>query len=389
MRRLSLSAMVFGAFLVILATALTAGRVSRGDESPAAPPAGDSIRLPSGTAVKIASFAMNPKWRDWFPADHAFFVEKFSDETLKGMHSRYAGGLDGASVVLHENGNPKVLWFYRGGQRQGPVRLWDAEKRMMLYSNYEDSKRHGITCLFRDDTPWLAQEWDKGALQNETVLVRKGSDLVAVDDAQQLTQAHETLSAVKKGLSETESDLTKSVRKWFTDEGDQAKKIKERLLTKVAHAQSMVRKQQIRQEEARRIKGIHTHRDGSLDPIGHEALQEEKSATRDLKEAKKNLEAVSGEAKRELSQMDEKTKEHYKELYHFALTALEKSLPDRDVPPPPKVGAPDVQKTFVVKFRAGNGKRHTQEILAATAEEAKEKWRERYPNAVLKSIEEK
>ncbi len=132
------------------------------------------------------------------------------------MHSRYSGRLDGASVTLHENGNLKMLEFYPEGQRQGAFRLWDEDKHLVLYSKYQDNKNDGITCLLKDGSPWLIQEWNKGNLQSETLVVRKGSDFVAVDDAQQLDEAQKRLSTVEKELTETESDLKKSLGKWFS-----------------------------------------------------------------------------------------------------------------------------------------------------------------------------
>jgi hypothetical protein len=56
--------------------------------------------------------------------------------------------------------------------------------------------------------------------------------------------------------------------------------------------------------------------------------------------------------------------------------------------PPTTVGK-DARKTFVIRFRMGNGKAATEEVLALDAEKAKEKWRKQHPKAVLKNIEEK
>ena len=96
-----------------------------GEEKPVPPVAGGSIQLPSGTVVKIASFAFSSQVEGLvFPADRPFFAEKYGDENLKGMHSRYTGRLDGASAILHENGNLKMLAFYPEGQHQGPSRVW-------------------------------------------------------------------------------------------------------------------------------------------------------------------------------------------------------------------------------------------------------------------------
>ena len=60
---------------------------------------------------------------------------------------------------------------------------------------------------------------------------------------------------------------------------------------------------------------------------GRVAGADEGFAAKDLKGANKNAKAVTGAAKHELSQMDKDITKHYKELYHFALAALEKSLP--------------------------------------------------------------
>ncbi len=101
---------------------------------------------------------------------------------------------------------------------------------MLLYSKYNDGKKHGVTCLFKDGKPWLIQEWDKGTLQNETVLVRKGSDYVAVDDAAQLAEAQKKLSAVETEVAETDKDVKTNLRKWFADETDRFNKEKEKAL---------------------------------------------------------------------------------------------------------------------------------------------------------------
>ena len=193
---------------------------------------------------------------------------------------------------------------------------------MLLYSKYNDGKKQGVTCLFKDGMPWLIQEWDKGTLQNETVLVRKGSDYVAVDDAAQLAEAQKKLSAVEAEVADTDKDVKNSLRKWFADETDRFNKEKEKALTKVARAQSKAREQRIRQEADARAAAAHPYRKS-----GRVADADEEMATRDLKGASKNAKAVTGAAKHELTQMDKDITKHDKELYHFALAALEKSLP--------------------------------------------------------------
>ena len=296
--------------------------------------ADDSVQLPSGTVVKIGSFAAHPKWQECFPPDKPFFAEKYADENLKGMHSRYSGRLDGASVTLYENGNLKMVAYYPDGQHQGPCRVWDEEQHMLLYSKYKDNKKHGITCLLKDGAPWLIQEWNKGAMESETVLVRKGNDFLAVDDPQQLAQAQKRLSAVEAEVAETESDLKTSLRKWFADEGNRVKKEKDKLLTQVARAQHKAREQVIKKEydeEARaNADAVARSHEAAIDAGSRHAVRDariagaasaardadaraSRAASRDIKGANKNTKAVTGEAKRELTQMDKDITKHYKQ----------------------------------------------------------------------------
>ena len=369
----------------------------------------DSIQLPSGGGVKIASFAAHPKWKESFPQDNPFFVEKYADGNLQGMHSRYSGRLDGASATLCENGNLKMLAYYPGGQLQGACRVWDDEQRMLLYCNYKDSKKHGITCLLKDGVPWLLQEWNKGALESETVVVRRGTDFVAVDDPQQLAKAKERLSTVEKELAETVSGTKTSLRKWFADEGDRIKKEKGKILTQVAKAQHNANEQVIKKEYAERARAnadavARSHQAainaGSRHPVRDARIagaaraaraadaRESRAADGDIKAANKNAKAVTGEAKHELSQMDKDITEHYKHLYRFAMAALEKSLPTESASGG-KAKPPEVQKTFVITYRTHKGKVATDEVVAPTVEKAKKKWRGHHPQAVLKSIEVK
>jgi len=290
--------------------------------------ANDSIQLPSGTVVKTTSFAFHAQWKQVFPPDQPFFAEKYTEGNLKAIHSRYSGRLDGASVTLHEDGTLKTFMNFPGGHCQGPFRVWDEDNHMLLYSKCQDDKKHGVTCLFKDGTPWLVQEWDKGELQSESVIVRKGSDFVTVDDVEQLAKAKKRLSAAEKELSGTIHDVKASVREWFAGEQDRMNKEKGKALTKEADAQHKANLQRIRKEKDARAAAAHTHRGGWKDRTGRVAAADKKVSEQDEKAANKNAKAVTGEAKRELTQMDKDITEHYKQLYQFALAALEKIPPD-------------------------------------------------------------
>jgi len=254
---------------------------------------------------------------------------------------------------------------------------------MLLYSKYKDNKKHGITCLLKSGAPWLIQEWNKGALQSETVFVRKGSDFVAVDDTARLAQAKKGLSTVEKELAETESDLKKNLRKWFADEGDRIKKEKGKILTKVAKAQHKANEQAIRKQYAERARAnadavARSHPYSRVSGAARAARdaneRQSRAADGNIKEANKNANAVTNEAKCALGEMDEEITNHYRQLYDFALTALEKSLLDEHVAPPassspaPKAVQPSPGKAQTVDTsEKDNRSRWVSETYADTA----------------------
>ena len=125
----------------------------------------------------------------------------------------------------------------------------------------------------------------------------------------------------------------------MADETDRFNKEKEKELKKVAGALSKANQQRIRQEADARAAAAHPYRKS-----GRVADADEGMATRDLNGANKNAKAVTGAAKHELSQMDKDITKHYKELYHFALAALEKSPPGNPSDTKPQDDQPSHRK---------------------------------------------
>lgn len=314
--------------------------------------ADDSISLPSGTVVKTASFAVHPRWKEAFPPDCAFFAEKYPAGPLKGMHGRYSGRLDGTSVSLHENGTIKMLAYYPAGQRQGAFHLWDEDKHLVFYSQYQDNKKHGITCLFKGGSPWLVQEWNQGDLKGESLVTRKGGEFTVSANSSQLAQAQERLAAAEKDLEETETGVKNNLRKWFVDESDRIRKEKGKVLTQVVKAQQKVGQQVARKEAAeeahasadavarshqaaihagenRVLRNTDARVAGDARAAKAADAKESHAAGHAIEAASKNAKAVRSEAKHELSEMDKEMVSRSKHMYQFAMTALEKSHGDK------------------------------------------------------------
>ncbi|MGA2616447.1 MAG: hypothetical protein ABSF26_02485 [Thermoguttaceae bacterium] len=312
--------------MVIVAAVLAAGRVSRGDESPAPRLDGESIQLPSGAGFKIASFEAHPRWTQCFPPDRPFYAEQYTEGQLKGMHSRYVARLNGPSAMLYENGNVKALSYYPDGHRQGPCRVWDEEKRMLLYAQYKDDKKHGVTCLFKDGVPWLLQQWNMGILESETIVVRKGDGYVSAEGSEQLAQAQKKLSAVEEERTADEGELNSNMRRWFSESRKQAEEEKDKALYKAIHARGEAERQRIRQEADARVAAAHTHEYGR-DRAGRVAATDGAFAARDLKGAKQNLSAAKNQLNEKLREMGAAAKRDSKKLYEFAMASLEGAIP--------------------------------------------------------------
>ena len=376
--------------LVVVAAGMACGRVALGDEPRSSRSAGNSIQLPSGAVFKIESLETHPVWKQLFPPDRPFFVEQYPEGKLQGMHSRYMGRRDGASVMLHENGRLKMLAFYPGGHCEGPCRVWDEDAKIVLYALYKDDKKDGITCLLKDGAAWLVQEWNMGSLEHETVVARKGSGYLPVDDAQQLAEAQQRLSAVENERVKNDNELKEHMRQALVDTRERIEEVKDKVLTRVAHAQARASEERIRQEMDARVAAAGARSWGE-NRAGRVAGADEGLAGSDLKAANKNAAALTNEAKRELHNLSATFAKGSKEQYQFAMAALEAATRPERSRHPTHVSAKEShrQKTFVVTYRTHDGKTHTTDVHAPTAAEAKEKVRENEPRATFTNVKEK
>lgn len=305
----------------------------------------DSIQLPSGTVVKPASFVVRPKWKESFPEGSPFYAEKYPSGHLLGMYGRDSSKLEGAFASLHENGSLKILGAYANSLREGPYRVWDADKQMLLYSQYKENKKHGITCLFKNGVPWLIQEWKTGNMTSEAVFTSsKKKGWKSVEDPEQLADAKKKLSDIEETLKETDIDAKKHLREWFREEDERIRMQNVKIIRPVQKAEAEAREEAKRKESAEAaragaaaVAGRHPynpyHPSGANNRVRGAAIatrnayaRESNSAGSDLKAANKNANATANEAKNVLQKRDASIKEEYKDLYQFAMKMLDKSL---------------------------------------------------------------
>ncbi len=127
----------------------------------------------------------------------------------------------------------------------------------------------------------------------------------------------------------------KSLRRWHRLSIRQKKKIikKEYAEEARANADTVARSHEAAVDAGSRHPVRDARIAGAASAASDADARKSRSENPYIKEANKNAKAVIGEAKHELSEMDKEITEHYKELYHFALAALEKSPPDEHVSP--------------------------------------------------------
>jgi hypothetical protein len=240
------------------------------------------------------------------------------------MHGRDAHKLAGTSATLYENGRLKTLASYSHSVREGPVRVWNEEKRLVLYSQYKENKKHGVTCLLSDGSPWLVQEWKEGKLLSESVVARNAQgDWQSVDDPKKLAEAQKLLAAVEADLKEIETDVRKNLREETEEDEERIGKLKAKTNHAVNQAKIKAEYQKERKEEAAVVAGAHPH---PYSPIGGAAQAEEHSAAVDEKADNRDAKAKEKNAKKTVQGAVKAEAKHDKELHGFALAALERSL---------------------------------------------------------------
>lgn len=142
------------------------GAVPGGKALPAAPRW--RVSLPHSFKLSPELTDMPADWVDkFYPCGSTPWVEIFADGATHMVVSMRGGRLHGASTWLYPNGKISALAVYVNGSLSGPLRLWDQNGGMVLYSEYVNGKRTGLTVAFQCDKPVFVQVWDGGRLTKE------------------------------------------------------------------------------------------------------------------------------------------------------------------------------------------------------------------------------
>jgi antitoxin component YwqK of YwqJK toxin-antitoxin module len=196
------------------------------------------ISLPSGAMLTDSMFNAPANWqKTLFPEGANVFVAKYPNASIRDVcivtnKGKDKGKLSGAAATLHENGRLRILAMsYLHGRLDGCLRQWSADGKRMLYAQYQNGKKHGLLCFFRDGLPCLIQECDKGKAQKE-YLVRWTQDSpnilqvasLAGDEAAEASRAHRDLATLEETMYKGETELKADAVNFYHEEENRIRK---------------------------------------------------------------------------------------------------------------------------------------------------------------------
>ncbi len=195
------------------------------------------IELPSKKVLSDSapSFTAPVQWRQkFFPQGVDVYVARRGGNVVQGVFALNKSKPHGASATLHDNGRLKTIAFYSEGRLNGPVRTWTDEKQRLLYAEYRNGDKQGLVCLYRQEKPWLVQEWDRAKLQRE-YLVSCDSESPAVlssvdiqGNRAELADALGQLNDLEEEMRLEHSRIRSEISRWASRED---RRVKQRRLT--------------------------------------------------------------------------------------------------------------------------------------------------------------
>jgi len=190
------------------------------------------VELPSGEFLTESMLELRPDWQQqMYPQGVTVYVGKNPDQTVKGVFAMYQGKLDGTAVTFHDGGTLAAMAVYRAGSLEGALRLWDETHRRILYSDYVNNGKDGLTCLFREGEPWLVQRCRKGAVGEEYLIKLTGQARSARPikelkgaDADEGEKARAQLAGLENQVFANEGRLKRDLAEWYKAETERAAK---------------------------------------------------------------------------------------------------------------------------------------------------------------------
>lgn len=196
------------------------------------PPLRIDLTLPSGAVLCESMLEVPDRWqRKLFPEKTIIYVATWPNGDVRGIFSLDHAKLDGYAIALHETGHLQTLAFYKRANLDGRMIQWKETGERLFYAEHKCGNKHGLFCLFRDDLPWLIQEWEKKTIQNEYIVeyLAEGPRLTPVDQMndrqrEEYGRAVSELAVLESTLKKNEAQLKQDLAKWYRQEDKKLKR---------------------------------------------------------------------------------------------------------------------------------------------------------------------
>lgn len=156
------------------------------------------VALPSGRTVPILEALSSDEFKSldraqtWTKARGGEVVELITDDHRRlGTASHRRFKLDGLSVVMHDREHRRLWANYRDGARDSYHILFDAAGQPVLFMQFAENRRHGVSCYLREDKAYVVEETERGkVIATHLVTAAKTyEDVDLADDSIPETQA--------------------------------------------------------------------------------------------------------------------------------------------------------------------------------------------------------
>lgn len=197
-------------------------------EAVLAPAAGEfpDLLLPSGRKITQQLLYLPPEKikRPFAERAEGFFVLTDSSQRKPvGLFGFQKTGLfHGAAMVVGDNGQPSILLSYSSDKRDHVLRTWDADGTLVLWSEYRNGRKFGLTCLCGEGRPVRIEDWGAGQAPTEYIVEYSGSAAVVtakkdatVDQRKKLADTGKALDNIEKLVQSHERQWKVTFKKWW------------------------------------------------------------------------------------------------------------------------------------------------------------------------------
>ncbi|MEX0710871.1 MAG: trypsin-like peptidase domain-containing protein [Pirellulales bacterium] len=154
------------------------------------------------------------------------FMQLHPNGETGGLFGYQKGLLHGPSVTTYLNERPMIVAFYEDARRDGPLRIWNEEGRVVFYAHYKRGRPDGLMCLFRRGLPWLVQEYVLGTPKARYLVdfstgqaaVSLAGNALGAGDGDELQAGMAQLAALEERMVEGENLLKRELLEWYRDE---------------------------------------------------------------------------------------------------------------------------------------------------------------------------